>query len=225
MSEEIKKYEIELANVSIVGEDYYVFDFLVPEGIEFKEGQYGVFIHIDKEILGRKIRPFSIASSTNENIFRFGLKIIKEPSDFKAKMRDLKIGEKMLFNGPMGTFTLEKDFNCVFIAGGIGITPIRGLIKKIEHLKLKKEVELIHSETRGVYPFKDEFDNLGFVKSHYESNTDDTKKRINNAALTYLNSAFYYVSGSPGFINGIKEQLVDNGINSENIKFDRFSGY
>jgi len=225
MSDEIKKYEIELSKVSIVGDDYYIFDFLVPKGIEFMEGQYGVFVHIDKEILGRKIRPFSIASSKDENTFKFGLKIIKEPSDFKAKMRDLKIGEKMFFNGPMGGFTLEEEFDCVFIAGGIGITPVRGIIKQIEHQKLKKEVDLIYSESRGIYPFKNDFDSLSFVNTYYESTFDNTKTKIDFVARKHLNNAFYYVSGSPGFISGIKEQLVDNGINIENIKFDRFVGY
>ena len=224
MAEEIKKFVIELKAVSVI-EDYYIFDFLVPSGIKFVEGQYGVFMHIDKEIEGRKVRAFSIASSVNEDSFKVGIKIPENPSDFKVKMRDLEIGETMMFNGPMGKFTFEEGYDSVFVGGGIGITPIRGLLKQIEELRIHKDSVLIYSEARGIYPFREEFDKMDFIEKHYKNTIKNTQEAIDNASLKYQNRAFYYISGSPGFINGIKEQLLNNGIELTNIKFDRFTGY
>ena len=225
MSKEMKRYKLKLKNKYVVGEDYYVFDFNIPENIEFKEGQYGVFMHVDKEIEGRKIRVFSIASSINEEIFKISLKITIDPSDFKAKMRDLEIGDSMTFDGPMGTFILEEEYDSVFIAGGIGITPIRGLLHQLDELKSPRKSELIYSEPREIYPFKDEFDNMDFVEKHYKNTKENTKEIIDKVSKKHLDNTFYYVSGSPGFVTSVKEQLIENEVNSSNIKFDRFTGY
>ena len=225
MSNEMKRYVLELMEITITGNDYYTFDFKTEEDIPFKEGQYGVFMHVDKEIDGRKVRAFSIANSRQEKLLKISTKIIENPSDFKVKMRDLSVGDTMTFDGPMGSFTLEEDYHSVFIAGGIGITPIRGIVKQLEYLKLDKEAMLIHSEPRGLYPFKEEFDKLDFLEKHYVSSVEDTKKAIDELSLKYFDKAFYYISGSPGFVNAIKDQLVYNNVSKSNIKFDRFSGY
>jgi len=225
MAKEMKKYTVELLKISIVGEDYYIFDFKIPNGISFIEGQYGVFMHDNKEIEGRKVRALSIASSNDENILKIATQIGANPSDVKKKMLDLHIGDKMIFNGPMGSFILKQGFHNVFIAGGIGITPIRGILKQIDNMKIKEESVLIYSERRNVYPFKEEFDNMDFLDRYYKNNIENTKAAIDKALQKYANKAFYYVSGSPGFINGIKAQLIDKGIDDKHIKYDRFTGY
>ena len=225
MSDEMKKYELKLVDKTIIGEDYYIFDFVVPDGISFKEGQYGVFMHIDKEIDGRKMRAFSIASSNNEDTFKVATKIIEEPSDFKAKMRALSAGDKMSFTGPMGSFTLEKEYHSIFIAGGIGITPIRGVLKQIEELKQEKDSILIYSEPRAIYPFKDDFDKMTFLEKRYRNTKDNTVVAIDEVSLAYQNTAFYYIAGSPSFVSSVTEQLTNNAVDKTLIKFDRFNGY
>lgn len=225
MANKMERYLLELKNVTVVGEDYYVFDFKMPKDINFKAGQYGIFMHVDKEIEGRKVRALSIASSSKEDTFKAAVKIVDDPSDFKVKMRNLHVGDTMTFDGPTGHFILEEENHGVFIAGGIGITPIRGIIKQVEDLKLNKEYSLIYSEARGIYPFQNELDNFSFLDRFYRTTVENTQDAIQEVSLKYLNTAFYYVSGSPGFINGVKELLVGLGIETSNIKFDRFSGY
>lgn len=221
----MKRYVLELVEKTITGDEYFAFDFKTEEVIPFKEGQYGVLMHVDKEIEGRKVRAFSIASSRQEKLLKISTKIIENPSDFKVKMRDLDIGDTMTFDGPMGSFTLEDNYPSVFIAGGIGITPIRGIIKQLEYLKSDKETTLIHSEPRGVYPFKEDFDKLDFLEKHYVSSVKNTKETIEKISSKYQDRAFYYISGSPSFVNVITEQLVNNNVSKSNIKFDRFMGY
>jgi len=225
MADEMKKYEIVLNDVQKVGEDYYLFDFSVPKELNFKTGQYGAFMHVDKAVEGKKVRAFSIASTPNEKAFKVGTKITDDPSDFKKKMLELKVGDLMSFTGPMGKFLLKEKPNSVFIAGGIGITPIRGLIKQLEEEKTKDEAILIYSEARGIYPYKDEFDNLGFLNSYYKSTRENTQEIIDEVSLKYVNNANYYVAGSPGFVQGIKEQLLNNQVLESNVLFDRFPGY
>ena len=46
----------------------------------------------------------------------------------------------MTVDGPLGDFTFEENFNSVFLAAGIGITPIRGILKQIEESKNPDEL-------------------------------------------------------------------------------------
>ncbi len=224
MSEEMKEYKLSLQNISQVGEDYYIFDFDKPEGFTFKEGQYGVFKHVDKEVEGKAFRAFSIASSNHEESVRIATKIIEEPSDFKRIMRNLKKGELMSFTGFMGNFTLEQTHHSIFIAGGIGITPIRGIIASLQSMNYEMDANLIYSEPRKIYPFKDEFDESK-VNSYYAYTIDNTKMLIEKFAKKFVNTGYYYIAGSNNFVNAVKEQLQSLGVNVENIKFDRFTGY
>lgn len=225
MSDDIKRYVVKLIKREIVGDDYYIFDFEVPSGLSFKEGQYGVFMHINNNINGRKVRAFSIASSKDENFFRIATKIVRNPSEFKVKMRELNIGDTMTFDGPMGSFTINDKYDSVFIAGGIGITPVRGILKQIEQMKLHKKAALIYSEPRSIYPFRNEFDEMDFLEKYYKNNIENTKEAIMNTLRKYQNKAFYYISGSPSFVSGVLDQLTSNGIDRFQIKFDRFNGY
>jgi ferredoxin-NADP reductase len=221
----MERFELEFLSMSVIGNDYYAFNFKIPKGLHFLEGQYGIFRHVDKEIEGRAMRAFSIASSTFEDELKVAVKITENPSDFKQKMLELKSGDKMLFDGPTGHFTLEKDVDAVYIAGGIGITPIRSILKFCEKTGSKNRNELIYSEAYKVYPFKEELDEMDFVKIHYKNTIENTQEIIDELSLELSNDAVYYVCGSPGFITGIKERLIQNGIRDDRVKFDRFSGY
>ena len=121
MSEEIKRYNLTLIDIEQVGVDYFIFNFEMPKGLVFSEGQYGAFKHVDKEIEGRKVRGLTFASTSDEDVLKIGTVISSSPSDFKAKMRDLKKGDKMTVDGPLGSFTLQEDHNAMFFAAGIGI--------------------------------------------------------------------------------------------------------
>lgn len=223
MSEEMKEYKISLLSKDVIG-DYYIFNFKKPTELQYKEGQYGIFMHVDKIIEGRKMRAFSMVSSADETVLTIATKIVKEPSDFKAKMLLLNEGEFMSYTGPTGNFTLENDEGAVFIAGGIGITPIRSLLHEIDVKKRKIDVTLIYSEAAGVFPFEEELKAMN-IKSFYQTTASATKEAVLKVSSEKKNDVFYYMSGSPGFVSGIQDLLISNGVLKERIKFDRFNGY
>lgn len=225
MSVEMTKSILKLIDKEQVGDDYFIFNFEMPKGIEYKEGQYGAFQHVDKEIEGRKVRAFSYASSTNEDVFKVGTKIIDEPSDFKAKMMDLKPGDVMMVNGPLGDFLLEEDHNSVFLAAGIGITPIRSLLKQMENINYTKEATLIYAEHRQFYCFTEDFAKMDFVNVKYEKTGADMKDTAALMGTKYKNDSYYYIAGNPGFVTAVVTILENVGVDSKQIKFDKFTGY
>ena len=224
MKEEMKKYDLIVNAITNIGDDYYSFDFKKPENLSFLSGQYGVFKFADKEVIGKKFRVFSFASGFYEDTIKIATKITSAPSDFKAKMLEMNIGEVMTLDGPMGDFVLDDSKNAVFIAGGIGVSPIRSIIKHIEHIGFNIDVQLIFSERDRIYPFDIEFEKMRNIKTSYVSGIEETQQAINQVVCKYENEAVYYVAGSPKFVSGIKSQLADSNIGISNIKFDRFSG-
>lgn len=225
MSEEMVRSTLTFIDKEKVGDDYFVFNFEMPKEFTYKEGQYGAFKHVDKEIEGRKVRAFSYASGTKENVFKIGTKIVDVPSDFKAKMRDLKKGDTMTVDGPLGDFTFEKDYNSVFLAAGIGITPVRSMLKQLEDLDYTKEATLIYAEHRQFYCFTEDFSKMKNINVKYEATGENMKSTAALMGSKYKNDSFYYVSGPPGYVTAVTTILENEGVDSKKIKFDKFMGY
>ena len=218
-------YNIKLVNRRHLEKDYYSFDFTKPEGFIFTEGQFGVFCHIGKEVEGRKLRAFSFASVNEEPFIRIATKIIETPSDFKQKLLDMPLGDEISLDAPLGEFVLNEGFDAIFIAGGIGTTPIRSMLFSKKRLQSKQNSTLIYSELDGNYPFKTEMDNLPGLELLYAADILPTQKAIIQTASKHHNEAYYYLSGSPGFCKGITALLQEHGISKERIKYDVFIGY
>ena len=224
MNNEPKTFDLDFISLESIS-DYYIFKFNKPKDLLFKEGQYGIFKHIDKEIIGRKVRAFSFASTVDDSFLRIGTKIINEPSDFKDKLRKFKLGDKISVNGPVGNFLFNHDQHAVFIAGGIGITPIISILNSFKSIEIKKDINLIYSELNQDYPFKEEIDEIKNLNTDYIYGIDDTIKAVTDYCEKYSNNAIYYMAGSPSFITSLRELLLKNEINPKNIIFDQFIGY
>jgi len=225
MSEEMKRFELTLIDNEQVGVDYFIFNFEMPKGLIYKEGQYGAFKHVDKEIEGRKVRALTLASKCDDEVLKIATVITDSPSDFKAKMLDLKKGDKMTVDGPLGGFTLEEDKNAIFFAAGIGITAARGMVLKLEELNNGKENILIHAEHREHYCFKDDFKELENVLVKYENTGENMKNTAAIMANKYKNESVYYVSGKPGFVTAVTTIIQGQGVDPKQIKFEKFTGY
>ncbi len=198
---------------------YYIFTFAKPVELQFHNGQYGVFLHVDKEMEGRKMRAFSFASSTHDDHLTIATFIPEEPSHFKKWMIALEPGDAMTVDGPMGTFTWDYSVPAVFIAGGIGITPIASILSE----PLQNKATLIYTARNSNYLFTDNF-NKDDLTTFYENGRETAINRIEEIAKAQPNS-LYYVVGSSSFVTAVSTQLEELGIQPEYIKKDRFTGY
>ncbi len=89
-------------------------------------GQFFFFYFLAPGFWWQK-HPFSLSCSPSENFLRITPKAV---GDYTSKIPLLSPGTKVIIDGPYGTFTkafATKD-KFLFLAGGIGITPIRSLI-------------------------------------------------------------------------------------------------
>lgn len=100
------------------------------KGIRFKPGQFA-WLTLGRSPFSIKENPFSFSSSamrTDEVRMT-----IKELGDFTSRIKDTPPGARAYIDGPYGMFTVDRHLapGYVFIAGGVGIAPIMGILKTL----------------------------------------------------------------------------------------------
>ncbi len=225
----INKHSLPLIRSYAADDGCTVFEFdITGKKINWLAGQHGIFTLPKKKITGTKWRSFSISSIPQENVLQIATKIGDNPSSYKQALRSLKPGEEIQVRGPFGWLYLQ-DYNSpvVMIAGGVGITPFRAIFKEIERDN-QRDVTLIYS-ARENFLYKDELDeiadkdkNTRIIYTHDKEGVNDA---LNQTLSNQTKDTYYFISGSPGMIKGIKSDLIAAGVKKQKILTDSFRGY
>jgi len=218
-----------------------VFD-LLGEEVDFRPGQYFWVTLLDPPFDDEKgpRRHISAVTSPNERGV-LGLCTRLRDSAFKRSLVELPIVGEAEVEEPKGTFLLPEDTNqrYVFLAGGIGITVFRSMLRYIAEEQLPHRVTLVYSNRdRESAPFLDELAELERSQDWLHvvlTMTDDPGwdgelRRIGPELLrdqlgAELGSFRYLLAGPPGMVEGVAEQLRWAGVPDEQIASERFSGY
>jgi ferredoxin-NADP reductase len=215
---------------------------LLGEEVEFTPGQYFFVTLLDPPYDDERgaRRHFSVVTSPNER-GTLGFCTRLRASAFKRSLIELSIGAEVEVEEPKGNFLLPEDTNqsYVFVAGGIGITVFRSMLRYIAEEDLPHRVTLIYSNRdRDSTPFLDELSKLEQARGNFrlvltmtkDSSWSGEARRIGPELLgDHLNgdlrSYAYLVAGPPPMVNAITETLHNEGIPEERVSADRFSGY
>lgn len=218
----------EIISIENVHSDYYSIKLKPLEEFTWKAGQFVIVKMPESEINGKDKRTLSIASAPKEGFVMLGTRTGKEISEFKKELLSKKNGEIVELQGPIGNF-VKRDDICpkILIAGGIGITPIRGLIKSLEDDK-NCHTEIIYS-ARGYHMYLNELEeickNNDTIKLSTTNSSEDTNKELDRIIENFGKEPYYYISGSVAMVKGIKEYLLEREIAKEKIIADMMTGY
>ncbi len=213
--------------------DVIAFIFEPLANLNFKPGQYFEWTLSHPKPDSRGVRRFfSISSSPTENFLMLTSKFYEKPSTFKQALQKLKPGDEIGAAHLSGEFTLPEDTGkkLVFIAGGIGVTPFRSMVKYMIDKGEKRDIVLLFSnKTEQDQVFKDIFDkvkDLG-VRTVYVNTDKDgyiDEKMIKKEVPDWQERLFY-VSGPQPMVLAMEEMLEDMGIQKSHIRVDYFPGY
>lgn len=225
-----KNNEIALIEKRKEFSDKYSFSFESKSPLNWKAGQHGIFRFKGEKLNGGNSRMFSVASSPQEKVIIIGTKIGENPSGFKAKLKSMEIGETIFLRGPFGGFFISNyNKNIVMIAGGIGITPMRAILKDLEYKDIKGKVTLFYIDSKREYVFKDELEKIKNNNSKINIIFLNNRKDFEDVILKYTekhkNDSLYFISGNPNMVKDIRLKLKNKGIKRRNIINDSFRGY
>lgn len=227
-----------------VATDTYDFVFKPDQPLKFKPGQYleWTLSHKKSDSRGDR-RYFTIASSPTEPDIRIGVKFYPNASSFKKTFGSMGSSDVVVASQLAGDFTLPSDKNVklVFVAGGIGITPFRSMIKYLLDKNEKREVILMYSnQTAGDVAYREIFEQaqkqLGIRTVYTLTNTDQVPsswrgrtgyidaQMIAEEIPDYRDRVFY-ISGPQSIVATLGEILQKMGVKGSHIKKDFFPGF
>lgn len=227
-----------------VAQDTFDFVFNKERQFSYKPGQYMEWTlkHPHPDSRGDR-RYFTLASAPTENEIRIGTKFDSASSSFKKRLLELGIGEKIVASQISGDFVLpenrEKDL--IFIAGGIGITPFRSMIKYLLDNQEEREVTLFYSNKKVAdIAYREVFDQanteLG-IKTLYcitdegeVTSGANMRKGLITAEMIEkevpdFRKKIFYLSGPRAMVKTFEATLASMGVATKNIKTDYFPGY
>jgi ferredoxin-NADP reductase len=218
-----------------------IFDLLGQE-VEFKPGQFFYVTlpdvgHQDDKGLRRHI---TVVTSPNEKGV-LGLATRMRDSAFKRSLDELPVGAAVEVEQPEGDFALPDETSrpLVFIAGGIGITVFRSMLRYIREEQLPYRVTLIYSNRdRESTAFLDELRQLEQQLTDFrlvltmtqDDGWDGESRKVDAEFLrdhlgADLDEHTFLVAGPPAMAEAIEATLAEAGVSEENVKAEHYSGY
>ena len=192
--------------------------------------------HDDEKGLRRHISL--VTSPTESGVV--GLATRLRDSAFKRTLAELEVGDEVEVEEPKGSFLLPEDTSAeyVFVAGGIGITVFRSMLRYIADERLPYRVTLVYSNRdRESAPFLDELEELEqridglqvVLTLTEEKGWEGESRRIDAAMLRdhvgELGDKQFLVAGPPAMADAVSESLLAAGVPEEQVRTDGFSGY
>jgi glycine betaine catabolism B len=227
-----EKLILKLTEKNKLTSSIYEYIFENKEKLKFTAGQYMEWTlpHASSDSRGVR-RYFTLASSPTEDDIKLGIRFEKDVkgSSFKNKLLTLKIGDEIVASQLAGDFTLPKNASqkLVFIAGGIGITPFRSIIKYLKDTNQKRDIILIYSDkNKNEMVYKEIFDHSPIKVLYWETQKEGylTKEFITKNIPDFQKRIFY-LSGPQNLVKSIESVLFTLKVPKSTVKLDYFPGF
>lgn len=244
MSTETTNYLIKLKDRISVADRTMAFLFEKPAGFIFKPGQWvDITLPAPSETDAEgNVRGFSIASAPEDERLMVATRM--RDTAFKRELAKMPMDSEVSITPAGGSLTLHNNSarTAVFLAGGIGVTPIRSILLHAARQRLPHRIVFFFSNRRPEdAPFLDELDalqtenpNYRFVptmtqiaasKRQWSGETGKIDKEMLARHLGTAESPIYYVVGPPGMVKGMQAMLNESGVDDDDIRTEGFSGY
>jgi glycine betaine catabolism B len=208
-----------------------------PPGFFFSPTQF-TFLSL-KTDEGLDVRPMSIATSPTRPNLEYAVRIGDSP--FKHAFASLRPGDSVAVQGPFGHYILEEDRPAILLAGGIGITPLKGMAEYASDKELSIPVRLLYSNSsEEEIAYRAELKELerrnpNFRVLHtltgdniakgWKGSVGRIDARQLQEAARGLDRPVYYICGKPSMVAAMLGLLSESGVPEEDVRMEVFRGY
>jgi ferredoxin-NADP reductase/multidrug transporter EmrE-like cation transporter len=237
-----EKLILKLKHIIQISPDSFDFIFPLTKKIAYLPGQYMEWTlpHDKSDSRGNR-RYFTLASSPTEDHLRIGVKFNNPSSSFKRAL--LQSNGSLVAAQRAGEFTLPKNpkEKLVFMAGGIGITPFRSILKYLIDNNEKRDIVLLFSNKKAedvvyqnilreaeqklnikvVYTITD----IVNPPSGWTGKIGRIDQNVIKTEVPDYQERKFYLSGPHIMVEAFKKSLIKMGVQNKNIKEDYFPGF
>ncbi|MGI8420533.1 MAG: FAD-binding oxidoreductase [Candidatus Levyibacteriota bacterium] len=226
-----------------VSTDVIDFVFKPQRRLAYQPGQYMEWTlqHPRTDSRGNR-RYFTLASSPTEENIRLGVRISPNGSSYKKALKEIDENNLVVGAQLAGDFTLPKNKNqkLVFMAGGIGITPFRSMIKYLIDKNEKRDIVLIYSnKTAGEIAYKEVFDeaqekigakilytltNFEAVPAGWNGERGRVDAEMIRREVPDFAERLFYLSGPQVMVQSYENSIRQLGVKGAMLKKDFFPG-
>jgi predicted ferric reductase len=212
---------------------------LEPEGhtgFRFKPGQFA-WLSLWNGPFGMREHPFSFSSSAE----RQGevTMTIRELGDFTSTVKEVRPGQRAYLDGPYGAFSVDRHRSpgYIFIAGGVGITPVISMLRTLADRGNDQPLLLIYA-------------NMAWEDVIFREELEELKRRLRLTIVHVLdqppagwpgesgrvtaemlkrhlpadrNSRDYFICGPDRMMDAVERALTDLGVSLAYIHSERYN--
>ena len=224
-----------------VAPDVWDFVFVPSQKLAFVPGQYmeWTLATRDDDSRGNR-RYFTLASSPTEDTIRLGVKFYPHSSTLKQSLLSMRPHDEILASHLAGDFVLPDDprQKCVFIAGGIGITPFRSMVQYLLDTRQWRPIVLFYiaktekdfvywpvfERARQVLGLKTVYTVTDGQRSAWGGRVGRVTPQMIRAEVPDYELCHFYISGPLAMVESYRKILRDMNVREDHIKTDFFSG-
>lgn len=189
---------------------------------------------------GSEEYSMSLASSPTRDHLEFGARVVSG-TPWKRAFAALKPGDEVEVDGAYGHFVLDESRDAAFVAGGIGITPLKGMSEYIADTKWPRRAALVYSnKTEDEIAYRDELDEVARehprvrvlhtltrepVESAWKGRRGRIDERLLREAADGLADPVWYVCGKPEMVRHTVHTLDAMGVPRASMLYELFMGY
>ncbi len=238
----LRRYPYQVTEVRREAEGVWTITLVPPEGVprfDYLPGQFHFLTFQRAPNLPVEEHPWTISSSpTAPGVL---CSTIKESGDFTVSIGKTHPGDTALVDGPYGRFSYvlhPHERELVFIAAGIGITPLMSMLRHIRDTRAERSVILLYANTREEdIAFRDELADMERAGAtslkvvHVLSKPSDAwegergrlnDEHIKRCAGPELAPRAFYVCGPSMFTQQTIQTLRKARVPARRIHFERF---
>lgn len=217
--------EVLLHSITHLAENISSFEFVAPEGKALPAFSAGS--HIDVHLPNGVIRQYSLCNDSSEQ-HRYVVAVLRDAlgrGGSKAMHDELRVGARVTISAPRNHFALVSGVSRhVFVAGGIGITPIMSMIAQARakhhdfHLYYCARSPQRTAFLAELAPLIE----LGYVTLHYDGGELSNSLDLKAALRIYEPGTHLYYCGPAGLLKAVEAASVHWP--AQALHCERFSG-
>lgn len=192
-----------------------------PDGAPLPEWLPGA--HIDIEVADGLVRQYSLCGDPSDR-FSYRIAVLREPEGRGGSRRihdELRVGDALRVGGPRNNFDLVPSPRYIFIAGGIGVTPIVPMLAAAESAGAQWQC-VYGGRRRDSMAFVDELGGWG-ERVRIEPADRAGLLPLDQILATPSGDTVVYCCGPEALLQAVEASCARNGWPAGTLRLERFS--